>query len=158
MVQRIAWDLPKVQIQVRFLVETLESPASVPDRTADYESARRGSIPRRGAENVLGVCRICTRPCEGRRTRFDSWRGHWMTWRWSQTARRPAAKQFQVGSTPTGASDYPTAWFGLHPFKMTPSEPFASLDGLDEKPNCLPGLHPLNANVSATTSLGLFEK
>ncbi len=42
-----------------------------------------------------------------------------MTWRWSQTARRLPAKQLQVGSTPTGASDLPTAWFGLHPVKMT---------------------------------------
>ena len=30
------------------------SPASVPDRTADYESARRGSIPRRGANGSAG--------------------------------------------------------------------------------------------------------
>src|SRR5574340_960717 len=35
---------------------------------AVFETAGRGSIPRRGAErNVLGVCRISTRPCEGRR-------------------------------------------------------------------------------------------
>jgi hypothetical protein len=35
-------------------------PASVLDSTADFESARRGSIPRRAAElqHVLGVCRI----------------------------------------------------------------------------------------------------
>src|SRR5208283_854934 len=57
-----------------------------------------------------------------------------MTWRWSQTARRLPAKQFQVGSIPTGASDCPTAWFGLHPVKMTPSEPFTSLDGHSTSP------------------------
>jgi hypothetical protein len=43
--------------------------ASVPDSTAAFEAARRGSIPRQGTNNnetVLGVCRIRTRPCEGR--------------------------------------------------------------------------------------------
>src|SRR3569832_1521928 len=36
--------------------------------TAVFDTARRGSIPRRGTEilYVLGVCRIRTRPCEGR--------------------------------------------------------------------------------------------
>ena len=33
-----------------------------------YEAVGRGSIPRRGTESfVLGVCRIRTRLCEGRR-------------------------------------------------------------------------------------------
>ena len=33
-----------------------------------FEAVGRGSIPRRGAESiVLGVCRIRTRLCEGRR-------------------------------------------------------------------------------------------
>ena len=38
------------------------------DGMADFESVGRGSIPRRGtqSQHVLGVCRIRTRPCEGR--------------------------------------------------------------------------------------------
>ncbi len=51
MVQRTARDPPKVRILVRVRVGILKPdthPASVPDGTADYESARRGSTPRRG--------------------------------------------------------------------------------------------------------------
>jgi hypothetical protein len=64
--------------------------------------------------NVLGVCRISTRPCEGRGPSSTLGEGT-ERWRWSQTVRRLPAKQLQVGSTPTVASDHPTAWFGLHP-------------------------------------------
>ena len=58
---RIARQPPKLLDQVRFLGGLLTTwPASVPDRTADFDSARRGSIPRQAAElqHVLGVCRI----------------------------------------------------------------------------------------------------
>ena len=66
-------------------------PASVLDRTADFGSARRGSIPRRATaqQHVLEVCRIArdsamvedqVRPLARTLSR-----------RWSQTARQPAA-------------------------------------------------------------------
>jgi len=38
------------------------------------------------------------------------------------------------GSTPTGAFDHPTARFGLHPVKMSPSGPITSLDSLVQEP------------------------
>ena len=44
-----ALDPPKVQALVQFQVGILTQPASVPDRTAVLETARRGSTPRRAA-------------------------------------------------------------------------------------------------------------
>ena len=67
---RKACQLPKLLDQVRLLDGLLTiRPVSVLDRTADFDSARRGPIPRRAAEQqyVLGVCRIRTRLCGGRR-------------------------------------------------------------------------------------------
>ena len=64
---RIACQLPKLLDQVRLLDGLLTTrPASVPDRTADFDSARRGSIPRRATEmkHVLGVCRIAREPAK----------------------------------------------------------------------------------------------
>ena len=56
-----------------------------------------------------------------------------------------------------GASDYPTAWFGLHPIKMTLSEPFPRWRVL-----ILAQLHAGTTStksvVSVITSLGLYEK
>ncbi len=79
-------------------------PAGVPDRTADYGSARRGSIPRRGAEEiVLGVCRISTRPCEGRRPGpIPGEDADNVTLEPDGTAT--GCNPVQVGSIPTGAS------------------------------------------------------
>ena len=64
---RIACQRPKLVDQVRLLDGLLTTrPASVPDRTADFDSARRGSIPRRATEipHVLGVCRIAREPAK----------------------------------------------------------------------------------------------
>jgi hypothetical protein len=54
-----------------------ERPAGVPDSTAVFETARRGSIPRRGTLHPRGVA-DGMRPCEGRGSGStpdeDSWR------------------------------------------------------------------------------------
>ena len=75
---RKACQLPKLLDQVRLLDGLLTTrPASVLDSTADFGSARRGSIPRRAASqdsNVLGVCRIKHATVRRSRTKFDSWR------------------------------------------------------------------------------------
>ena len=103
---------------------------------AVLETAGRGSIPRRGTEmkHVLGVLRIARDPAKVEdqvrllaRTLDKIGAG---------ASRRGNRLQsgYEVGSIPTGASDCPTAWFGLHPVKMTPSEPFTSLDGHSTSP------------------------
>ncbi len=103
---------------------------------AVLETAGRGSIPRRGTEtNVLGVLRIARDPAKVE----DQVRLLARTL--NIVALEPDGKAAAcMGSTPTGASDYPTAWFGLHPVKMTPSEPFPRWRVLIQ-PNCLLGLH-----------------
>jgi hypothetical protein len=66
MVYRMALDPPKVQVLVRLQVGILwakRGPASVPESTAVFETARRGSIPRRGT-NILGVWRIAYDPAK----------------------------------------------------------------------------------------------
>ncbi len=78
--------------RVRVLVGLLTTrPASVLDRTADFDSARRGSIPRRAAakEVVLGVCRIARDSAKVEdQVRFLA---RTLSRRWSQAARQPAA-------------------------------------------------------------------
>ncbi len=72
--------------------DTWLRPASVMDGTADFGSARWGSIPQRATERqqVLGVCRTAHDFAEiVDQVRFLAWT---LTLRrWSQTARQPAA-------------------------------------------------------------------
>ncbi len=88
---------------------TFNWPASVPDRTADFDSARRGSTPQQGTETqyVLGVCRIRTRPREGRGSGSIPGKGTFTTLEPDGTAT--GCNPVEVGSTPTGVSDRPTA-------------------------------------------------
>ena len=54
-------------------------PASVMDGTADFDSARRGSIPRWGAQdNMSSECAGSHATPRRSQTRFNSWRGHWV--------------------------------------------------------------------------------
>ena len=67
MVKRTSCLASNEKFRVRFLVGLLTiRPASVLDRTADFDSARRGSIPRRATEqqHVPGVCRIAREPAK----------------------------------------------------------------------------------------------
>ena len=65
-------ELPKLLDQVGFLDGLLKTdwtirPGGVMDSIVDFESAGRGSTPRRGAcAVVLGLCWIRMRLCEGR--------------------------------------------------------------------------------------------
>ena len=121
MVQWIALDPPKVQIQVRFLVETLALRVCRMS-TADYESARRGSIPRRGAEMTFSECAGSARdrakvvgPTLRVGARSNSWRGHCMRLTLEPDGTATGCNPVQVGSTPTGVSDAagPTAHAAL---------------------------------------------
>ena len=79
-------------------------PAGVPDRTADYESARRGSIPRRGTEERFSECAGSARDRAKVVDQVQFLARTLTAWRWSQTAWQPPAKRFEAGSTPAGAS------------------------------------------------------
>ena len=79
------------------------------DSTADFESARRGSTPRRGTEerHVLGVFRIRTRAREARRP--GSIPGEDTDKTLEPDGAATGCNPVEVGSTPTSVSDYPTA-------------------------------------------------
>src|SRR5713226_7214427 len=105
----MALDSPKVRVLVRLQVGIMLRPAGVTDGTAVFETARRGSIPRRGALGPRGVA-DGTRPCEGRGSGSTPDED---TRRWSQTARQPAATRSKWVRFPP-ASLTANCRFGLH--------------------------------------------
>ena len=81
--------------------DTQKSPASVLDSTAVFETARRGSIPRRGI-NVLGVWRIAYDPAKvGDQVRLLTR----MLMTLELDGQATGCNPVEVGSIPTGVSD-----------------------------------------------------
>lgn len=105
----IARDPPKVADQVRLLARAIASPrvcrmhVGVRSRKAGSDS-RAGDRPY-GRHCVLGVCRIRTRPCEGRRPGSIPGEDIGHQGRWSQTARRPAATRLKWVRLPPASLD-----------------------------------------------------